>query len=76
MNFSEKEKIRRQLYKNEEQKKKRENLEKLNYPTLNGFINKENIEQYLLFDKEEENTEKYYINGKENIKLNMTLLHI
>ena len=69
MNFSEKEKIRRQLYKNEEQKKKRENLEKLNYPTLNGFINKENIEQYLLFDKEEENTEKYYINGKENIQV-------
>ena len=73
MNFSEKEKIRRQIYKNEEERKKREKIEKMKYPALNGLINENNIEDYFVFDKDEENIEKFYINEEENIQVEYDL---
>ena len=60
MNFLKREKIRRQIYKIEESKKKKEELEKLKYPALNGFINENNILDHFLFDKEEENEQNLY----------------
>ena len=43
MNLPSKEKIRRQIYKSEEIKKKKEEQDKLKYPALNGLINENNI---------------------------------
>ena len=64
-NFPNKEKIRRQIYKSEELKKKKENQEKLKYPALNGLINKNNIDTYFIFGEEEDNS----INNDSNIQI-------
>lgn len=68
MNFLKREKIRRQIYKIEESKKKKEELEKLKYPALNGFINENNILDHFLFDKEEENEQNFY-NSDNNVEI-------
>ena len=53
MNLPSKEKIRRQIYKSEEIKKKKEELEKLKYPALNGLVNEDNVLDYFICGDEE-----------------------
>ena len=69
MNFSEREKIRRQIYKNEELKRRKEEQEKLKYPALNGLINENNILDYFIFDKDEEDDEENIFNNDINVQI-------
>ena len=62
LNDRQKEKIRRQLYKQEKQK---EEEEKLKYPAINGLINERNIFKFFIFDDDEKNNKK-----NDYIKLN------
>ena len=62
LNDRQKEKIRRQLYKQEKQK---EEEEKLKYPAANGLINERNIFKFFIFDDDEKNNKK-----NDYIKLN------
>ena len=55
LNDRQKEKIRRQLYKQEKQK---EEEEKLKYPAINGLINERNIFKFFIFDDDEKNNKK------------------
>ena len=65
MNVLEREKIRRQLYKQEKLKKKLEEEEKLKYPGINGLIRIDNISQYFIFDEDEKNVENTLKNNIE-----------
>jgi hypothetical protein len=69
MNFSEREKIRRQIYKNEELKRRKEEQEKLKYPALNGLINENNILDYFIFDKDEEDDEESIFNNDVHVQI-------
>ena len=69
MNFSEREKIRRQIYKNEELKRRKEEQEKLKYPALNGLINENNILDYFIFDKDEEDDEENIFNNDIHVQI-------
>jgi len=62
LNDRQKEKIRRQLFKQEKQK---EEEEKLKYPAINGLINERNIFKFFIFDDDEKNSKK-----NDYIKLN------
>ena len=68
MNVLEREKIRRQLYKQEKLKKKLEEEEKLKYPGINGLIRIDNISQYFIFDEDEKNAENTVKNNNIEVE--------
>ena len=52
LTYGEKEKIRRQLYKQDKLKQKMEEEEKKKYPGIHGLLGEEKIFQYFIFDKD------------------------